>query len=208
LEVVVNQRETLDDWAQVLGEHVVFAHTPANAVVTTVDWQPAAYVSICWKVDSTLRDLAWIRRSDRLIVRPAASRHRERGWPDSIKNLQELTLVPPTNHEGDVFVVYDKVAKRLSRQQRRQELTGRRLQPADEHDVHAAAESLHDGDDDDRPAGHQEMPGQYGTDVAGATGYDNSWHSTSMGSSVTRDSRTASAIRPASAGVRAMPNGR
>jgi insecticidal toxin len=118
LEVLVNQRETLDDWAQVLGEHVVFAHTPAKAVVTTVDWQPAAYVSICWKVDSTLRDLAWIRRSDRLIVRPAASRHRERGWPDSIKNLQELTLVPPTNHEGDVFVVYDKVAKRLSRQQR------------------------------------------------------------------------------------------
>ncbi|WP_223523456.1 TcdA/TcdB pore-forming domain-containing protein [Pseudomonas sp. A-B-26] len=118
LAAVVSKRETLGDWAQVLGGHVVFAPVPANGVVTTVDWQPAAYVSICWKVDSTLRDLAWIRRSDRLIVRPAAPRHRERGWPDSIKNLKELTLVPPTNNEGDVFVVYDKAAGHLSRQQR------------------------------------------------------------------------------------------
>ncbi|WP_223515150.1 TcdA/TcdB pore-forming domain-containing protein [Pseudomonas sp. GL-B-19] len=118
LEAIVSKNEALGDWAQVLGEHVVFAPTPVNGVVTTVDWQPAVYVSICWKVDSTLRDLAWIRRSDRLIVRPTALRHRERGWPDSIKNLQELTLVPPANNEGEVFVVYDKVAKRLSRQQR------------------------------------------------------------------------------------------
>ena len=118
LDAVVSNSETLGDWAQVLGEHVLFSPSPANGVVTTVDWQPAVYVSICWKVDSTLRDLAWIRRSDRLIIRSAVRRHRERGWPDSIKNLNELTLVPPANDKVDVFVVYDKAASRLSRQER------------------------------------------------------------------------------------------
>jgi len=118
LDAVVSKSETLSDWAQVLGEHVLFSPAPANGVVTSVDWQPAVYVSICWKVDATLRDLAWIRSSDRLIICPTASRHRERGWPDSIKYLQELILVPQANNEGDAFVVYDKAAKRLSRQQR------------------------------------------------------------------------------------------
>ena len=36
--------------------------------------------------------------------------------------------------------------------QRRQELAGRRLQPADQHDVHAAAEHVHERDDHDRQA--------------------------------------------------------
>ena len=40
----------------------------------------------------------------------------------------------------------------LSGQQRRQELAGRRLQPADQHDVHAAAEHVHDGDHHHRQA--------------------------------------------------------
>ena len=34
----------------------------------------------------------------------------------------------------------------MSRQQWRQELAGGRLQPSDEHDVHADAEHVHDGD--------------------------------------------------------------
>ena len=38
------------------------------------------------------------------------------------------------------------------RQQRRQELAGRRLQPAHEHDVHAVAEHVHDGDHHHRHA--------------------------------------------------------
>ena len=38
----------------------------------------------------------------------------------------------------------------LPGQQRRQELAGRRLQPADQHDVHPAAEHVHDRDDDHR----------------------------------------------------------
>ena len=40
----------------------------------------------------------------------------------------------------------------LPGQQRRQELAGRRVQPADQHDVHADAEHVHDGDDDRRHA--------------------------------------------------------
>ncbi|EJM18357.1 hypothetical protein PMI21_02204 [Pseudomonas sp. GM18] len=117
LEAVVSGSDTLADWALVFGDHIAFPHTPVHEGVTTANWQPAAYVSICWKVDSKWRDLAWVRSSDRLIIRPTPLRHRARGWADSIKDLKELTLIPPANNEADVFVIYDKSAKRLTRQQ-------------------------------------------------------------------------------------------
>ena len=117
LEAVISKADTLADWSMVFGEYVLPRSSPVQAGVTTTNWQPAAYVSICWKVEATLRDLAWVRNRDQLIIRPAATRHRERGWPDSIKKMHELTLIPPASDEADVFVIYDKTSKRLSRQQ-------------------------------------------------------------------------------------------
>jgi insecticidal toxin len=117
MEAVISATDTLTDWALVFGEYVSFLPASTHDGVTTVSWQPAPYVSVCWKVDSTWRDLAWVRSNDQLIIRPVPLRHRARGWPDSIKQLNELTLIPPAHDAADVFVVYDKTSRRLSRQQ-------------------------------------------------------------------------------------------
>jgi len=118
LETVLSTADTLTDWARVFGEYVSPLPASTHDGVTTVSWQPAPYVSVCWKVDSTLRDLAWVRSNDQLIVRPVPLRHRARGWPDSIKQMNELTLIPPANDEADVFVIYDKTSRRLTRHER------------------------------------------------------------------------------------------
>ncbi len=118
LATVLSRSDTLAEWSLVLGQYQSARGTPVDGAVMIVDWQPASYVSVCWAVSPSLRDLAWIRGSDRLIVRPPAPQHRERGWPDSIKNLSELTLIRSADSTVDVFVIYDKTARRLSRLQR------------------------------------------------------------------------------------------
>jgi len=117
MESVLSTSETLSDWSQVLGDSLPlapFANPEAN--FATVNWQPAPFVSICWKFDAQWRDMAWVRRSDRLIIRPAPRRDQPRGWPDSIKNMTDLTLLSPSD-DSDVFVIYDRL---------KQELCGRR----------------------------------------------------------------------------------
>lgn len=105
----------LADWAPVLGEHTVLK--PAHAKhYATVDWQLASYVSVCWKIEDDARDMAWIRTRDDLIIRPEPTRHRARGWADSIQDLNDLLLltVAPDN---DVFVIYDRKLQSLCRVQ-------------------------------------------------------------------------------------------
>ena len=109
----VLEADTLTDWKQVLGDYVLLAES-AN----TVNWRPGALVSICWQIDDTWRDMVWVRNGDGLIIRAPAKRHRERGWADSIKALNDLLLIAPAGAEGEVFITYDKPHARLVRQQR------------------------------------------------------------------------------------------
>ncbi|NYH08334.1 TcdA/TcdB pore-forming domain-containing protein [Pseudomonas moraviensis] len=104
-------------WTSVLGDWVSLKPIHADNGYITVDWQFAAYVSICWKIEENVRDMAWVRTRDNLIVRPVARRHRSRGWPDSIQNLSELMLLTPAD-DGDVFVIYDRQFQSLCRVQR------------------------------------------------------------------------------------------
>ncbi len=110
---LVLEADTLRDWKQVLGDYVLLAES-----ATTVNWRPGALVSICWQINDKLRDLVWVRSSDGLIIRAPARRHHARGWPDSIKALNELLLTTPAGVEGDVFVTYDKPRQSLMCQQR------------------------------------------------------------------------------------------
>ncbi|WP_223483954.1 TcdA/TcdB pore-forming domain-containing protein [Pseudomonas sp. A-RE-19] len=105
--------DTLTDWKQVLGGYVLLEES-AN----TVNWRPAALVSICWQLEADFRDLIWVRDVDGLIIRAPARRHHLRGWKDSIKALTALLLLAPAEVKGNVFVTYDKPAERLVRQQR------------------------------------------------------------------------------------------
>ncbi|MHC8324676.1 TcdA/TcdB pore-forming domain-containing protein [Pseudomonas sp. LB1P83] len=109
----VLQVDTLTDWKQVLGDYVL----PTESI-DTVNWRPAALVSICWQFEDTSRDLVWVRDVDGLIIRAAARRHHARGWEDSIKALDTLLLIAPAGAEGEVFVNYDKPVGSLVRQQR------------------------------------------------------------------------------------------
>lgn len=118
LESVFSASETLADWTQVLGSG--YPSTPYvdnEATYATVDWQPAPFVSVCWKIDAQWRDMAWVRRSDQLIIRPAPKHNHLRGWPDSIKNMTDLTLLTPEDG-SDVFIVYDRLRKELCRRRR------------------------------------------------------------------------------------------
>ncbi|MDB6445090.1 TcdA/TcdB pore-forming domain-containing protein [Pseudomonas sp. 21TX0197] len=117
LESVFSASETLADWSQVLGAGYPFTPYVADRTYATVNWQPAPFVSVCWKIDETLRDMAWVRRSDQLIIRPSPRRNHYRGWPDSIKNLTDLTLLTPAQG-SDVFVIYDRTRQELCRRQR------------------------------------------------------------------------------------------
>jgi insecticidal toxin len=103
--------DTLADWKQVMGNFV-----PPKAS-HAVDWQWGALVSICWRIEATVRDLAWVRSSDRRIIRAPARGHHARGWPDSIKTLDDLVLIAPAGSDGEVFVTYDKAVRTLIRQQ-------------------------------------------------------------------------------------------
>ncbi len=107
---------TLTHWSAVLGHYFPLSPVPERAGVTTVDWQPAAYVSVCWKFNPDKRDLAWIRSRDLLCIHPFAS-GRHRGWADSIKHLDDLVLLP-VNDEHTLFFIYDRLAQKLCRVQR------------------------------------------------------------------------------------------
>ncbi|MFW9079405.1 TcdA/TcdB pore-forming domain-containing protein [Pseudomonas sp. P2757] len=113
---LLDDKAPLKDWAPVLGEHTVFG--PAHdGKYATVDWQLASYVSVCWKIEATVRDMAWIRTRDNLIIRPVPRRHRARGWADSIQDLNDLMLLTVA-HDNDVFVIYDRKFQSLCRVQR------------------------------------------------------------------------------------------
>jgi insecticidal toxin len=103
--------DTLADWTPVLGDFVL------PKARHTVDWQFAALVSVCWLIEADVRDLAWVRDSDRKIIRAPARGHRARGWPDSIKTLDDLVLIAPAGADADVMVTFDKTRRTLVRQQ-------------------------------------------------------------------------------------------
>ncbi|BBP61705.1 TcdA/TcdB pore-forming domain-containing protein [Pseudomonas sp. St316] len=118
LESIFSASETLADWSEVLGSDYPFVPSVRNEdTFATVNWQPAPFVSVCWKSDAQLRDMAWVRHKDGLIIRPASRRGHPRGWADSIKNMTDLTLLPLAD-DSDRFVVYDRLAKELCRRQR------------------------------------------------------------------------------------------
>jgi len=108
---------TLTDWSVVLGRYFKLSPVPERAGVSTVDWQPAAYVSVCWAFDPDQRDLVWIRSRDLLCIHPFAFGH-TRGWADSIKHLGELLLLP-VDDEHELFFIYDRRAQKLCKVQRR-----------------------------------------------------------------------------------------
>ncbi|WP_454845168.1 TcdA/TcdB pore-forming domain-containing protein [Pseudomonas farris] len=117
LESVFSASDTLADWSQILGSYYAFTPATGDDAFVTVDWQPAPFVSVCWKFEANARDMAWVRHSDHLIIRPSPWIHRGRGWADSIKNMTDLTLLSP--EEGsDVFVIYDRLRQQLCRKQR------------------------------------------------------------------------------------------
>ncbi|RON81834.1 TcdA/TcdB pore-forming domain-containing protein [Pseudomonas fluorescens] len=107
---------TLTDWTAVLGHYFTLSPVPERAGVSTVDWQPAAYVSVCWAFDPGKRDLVWIRSRDLLCIHPFAFGH-TRGWADSIKHLGDLLLLP-VNDEHELFFIYDRLAQKLCKVQR------------------------------------------------------------------------------------------
>ncbi|PHH42230.1 TcdA/TcdB pore-forming domain-containing protein [Pseudomonas putida] len=107
---------TLMDWSVVLGHYFTLSPVPERAGVSTVDWQPAAYVSVCWAFDPGKRDLVWIRSRDLLCIHPFAFGH-DRGWVDSIKQLGDLLLLP-VHDEHELFFIYDRLAQKLCKVQR------------------------------------------------------------------------------------------
>jgi insecticidal toxin len=116
LESVFSASDTLADWSQVLGSYYTFTSATGDEAFVTVDWQPAPFVSVCWKFEANARDMAWVRHSDHLIIRPSPRRHHGRGWADSIKNMTDLTLLTPADG-SDVFVIYDRLKQLLCRKQ-------------------------------------------------------------------------------------------
>lgn len=116
LESVFSASDTLADWSQVLGSYYAYTPVTDDHAFVTVDWQPAPFVSVCWKFEANARDMAWVRHSDHLIIRPSPWTHRGRGWADSIKNMTDLTLLTPADG-SDVFVIYDRLKQHLCRKQ-------------------------------------------------------------------------------------------
>lgn len=117
LETVFSASDTLTDWSQVLGSYYPFTPVTGESTFVTVDWQPAPFVSVCWKFEANKRDMAWVRDSDHLIIRPSPRLHHGRGWADSISNMTDLTLLTPMD-EGNVFVIYDRLEQLLCRKSR------------------------------------------------------------------------------------------
>lgn len=116
-EALLNDGTPLPAWTSVLGDWVSLKPVDADKGYATVDWQFAAYVSLCWKIEDNARDMAWVRTRDNLIVRPVPRRHHARAWPDSIQNLNELMLLTLAD-DSDVFVIYDRQFQSLCRVQR------------------------------------------------------------------------------------------
>ncbi|SCY91069.1 MULTISPECIES: TcdA/TcdB pore-forming domain-containing protein [unclassified Pseudomonas] len=113
LESVLSAGETLTQWSQVLGDDFLVTPSAApEAMFLTVVWQPAPFVSICWKSDEQWRDMAWVRRSDGLIIRPVPRRNEPHGWADSIKDMADLTLLPPLG-DDNMFIIYDRPKQAL-----------------------------------------------------------------------------------------------
>lgn len=115
-EALLDETAPLTDWTSVLGEQIVLKSSHDKSYAT-VHWQLAPYVSICWMIEKNLRDMAWIRTRDDLIIRPVPRRHRARGWADSIQNLNDLMLLTVAD-DSDVFVIYDRNAQTLCRTHR------------------------------------------------------------------------------------------
>lgn len=108
LQALLLSSDTLAGWSSVLGDFLRLPLGPSHNGATTVDWQPASYVSICWTIAPDSRDLAWVRRSDRRLILAPPARHHFRGWDDSIKNLDGLMLLPMAD-DSEVFFVYQRV---------------------------------------------------------------------------------------------------
>lgn len=118
LESVLSASETLADWSLILGNGYPFTPSASEKdSFITVNWRPAPFVSVCWKPEAQWRDMAWVRRSDHLIIRPSPRRNHHRGWADSIKHMTDLTLLTPAG-DSDVFVIYDRLRQELCRKQR------------------------------------------------------------------------------------------
>ncbi|MEN2397815.1 TcdA/TcdB pore-forming domain-containing protein [Pseudomonas halotolerans] len=118
LESVLSASETLADWSKVLGSGYPFTPSAGEKdTFVTVNWQPAPFVTVCWQSEPQVRDMAWVRRSDHLIIRPSPARNHARGWSDSISNMTDLTLLTPADG-GDTFVIYDRLSQTLCRKQR------------------------------------------------------------------------------------------
>ena len=117
LQAVLPAHEALGDWTRVLGKYLTARPVPAADGCTTVDWQPAAYVSVCWTMPGNLRDMLWVRSRDLAVIHPLPLPRHARGWADSIKNLNDLLLLPMSEDE-DVFVIYNRLQQTLCWQQR------------------------------------------------------------------------------------------
>lgn len=118
LEPTISSSEKLRAWPDVLGDYYDYPPSFADQYpYENVDWKPAPFVSVCWKNNDLNRNMAWIRRSDRLIIRPTPEPEYSRGWPDSIKNLTDLVLITPTDG-SDSFVIYNRLIQRLCHLQR------------------------------------------------------------------------------------------
>ena len=117
LQATVFASDTLVDWPSVLGNYLIARSHPEKDGVTTVEWQPAAYVSVCWAFDPGKRDMVWIRSADRLLIHPQPLPRHARGWKDSIKHLGDLMLMPMTD-TADVFFIYNRIDQTLCRQER------------------------------------------------------------------------------------------
>ncbi|MHA3737994.1 TcdA/TcdB pore-forming domain-containing protein [Pseudomonas sp. Eth.TT006] len=109
--------QTLTDWRSVLGDYLPHSGLPAKDGDTTVEWWPAPFVAVSWKISPSRRDMVWIRSHDRLLINPLPTAGRPRGWDDSIRNLDQLMLLAPAQ-EQEVFVIYDQTARSLCRLER------------------------------------------------------------------------------------------
>ncbi|CAI8932701.1 insecticidal toxin [Pseudomonas sp. IT-347P] len=109
--------ETLGDWSTLLGHYTLLHPFAERDGVITADWQPAAYVAVCWKYSQSRRDMVWVRSRDRLLIHPLPQPRHARGWNDSIKNMTDLVLVSLAD-EHDLFVIYNRLDQTLCRLQR------------------------------------------------------------------------------------------
>lgn len=109
LQALLLANDTLAEWPSLLGNFLRLPTGPSSNGLATVDWQPAPYVSICWVIAPDVRDMAWVRRSDRQLILAQPAKHHARGWDDSIKQLDGLMLLPMAD-DSDVFFVYQRVS--------------------------------------------------------------------------------------------------